>query len=152
MDYPTRRVPQCEQLARELMCVQVCRSSPMHSKVRKCDGTLPVANGSKGAIRPNLFIIGAMKSGTTYLPEHPSIFICRPKEPYHSVDAGKLRTLRPLGWRQGSWRSQEAYLGLFRSAGAASVIGEASVHYTHLSLASGVPEKIRQLVRLARTR
>ena len=40
--------------------------------------------------RPNFFIIGAMKSGTTslhsYLNDHPDIFMCHPKEPSYFVE------------------------------------------------------------------
>jgi len=36
-------------------------------------------------LRPNLFVIGAMKSGTTslhsYLAAHPQVFMSTPKEP-----------------------------------------------------------------------
>ena len=42
-------------------------------------------------IRPNFFIVGAPKCGTTsldeYLRQHPNVFISRPKEPhYFSTD------------------------------------------------------------------
>jgi hypothetical protein len=100
------------------------------------------------AIRPNLFIIGAMKAGTTFLwrllGSHPSIFMSRAKEPSYFVDPTQLRELQPWLWEQGYWRDEEVYLSLFQSAGDASVIGEASVYYTHLPLASGVAERLRQ--------
>jgi Sulfotransferase family len=101
-----------------------------------------------GAPKPNFFIIGSMKSGTTYLwsllASHPSIFLSRPKEPTHFVEGDQLRTLWPWGWGLGFWKSESAYLELFRSAGTAPIIGEASVHYTHWPLASGVAERIHQ--------
>lgn len=119
----------------------------MPSNMRKLNGSLAVKR-PKGAIRPNLFIIGAMKCGTTYLAEllseHPSVFMCQPKEPCYFVDPEELRRLWPWAWKRGYWRSEGAYLGLFQSAGAATVIGEASVYYTHLPVASDIPEKIRQ--------
>jgi hypothetical protein len=100
------------------------------------------------AIKPNLFIIGAMKSGTTYLwnllSSHPSIFMCRPKEPSYFVEPGQLQKLSYGIWRQGYWKSEEAYLKLFRSAGIATILGEASSYYLHLPFASGVPERICQ--------
>lgn len=89
-----------------------------------------------------------MKSGTTYLADllatHPSIFMCFPKEPCSFVDPEHLRVLWPSAWAQHYWEKEESYLNLFRAAGDATVIGEASVYYTHLPLASGVPERIRQ--------
>ena len=100
----------------------------------------------RDAIKPNLFIIGAMKSGTSFLwsllASHPSIFLCRPKEPSHFVDPIQLRELQPWFWQQGYWRSEEVYLQLFQSARNSAIVGEASVYYTHLPLASGVAERI----------
>jgi hypothetical protein len=98
--------------------------------------------------RPNFFLIGAMKSGTTYLNKllgaHPSIFMCRPEEPSYFVDPSQLEQLWPYMWDQGFWRSREHYLRLFESAGDAPIVGEASTNYTKLPLVSGVPEKIRE--------
>ena len=83
---------------------------------------------------PNLFIIGAMKSGTTslhqYLATHPGAFMSEPKEPGYFVE--ELNLSRGLAW----------YLALFREANSASVIGESSTHYTKLPLYQGVPERI----------
>src|SRR5580698_312787 len=71
--------------------------------------------------KPNLFVIGAMKSGTTYLSKllgaHPSIFICSPEEPSYFVDPEQLRAVWPAAWDLGFWRSEERYLRLFRNAG-----------------------------------
>ena len=89
-----------------------------------------------------------MKSGTTYLARllasHPSIFMSPVKEPCFFVTPSQLRILWPYAWKQGYWRSEEAYLSLFRSRGSATILAEASVYYTHLPLASGVPARIRQ--------
>jgi hypothetical protein len=99
-------------------------------------------------LKPNLFIVGSMKSGTTYLynllSSHPSIFMCPWKEPSHFVDPDQLRMLEPQIWSLGFWKSQEEYLQLFQSAGAATILGEASVLYSHLPFVSGVPERISQ--------
>lgn len=96
--------------------------------------------------RPNLFLIGSMKSGTTYLSEllaeHPSIFMSTPKEPCHFVDGGALRRVWPNMWRRGFWQSAERYLSLFADAGDAPVIGEASTLYSHAPTFSGVPQRI----------
>ena len=98
--------------------------------------------------RPNLFLIGAMKSGTTYLSKllgaHPSIFMCRPEEPSYFVDPRQLEKLWPYMWDQGFWRSQEHYLRLFELAGDATILGEASTNYTKLPLVSGVPARIKE--------
>jgi hypothetical protein len=101
-----------------------------------------------GYRKPNLFIIGSMKSGTTYLhsllASHPSIFMSNPKEPSAFVEPNQLRALWPWAWEQGYWRDRERYLQLFQSAGAAKIVGTRSVYYTHLPLATGVPKRIHQ--------
>jgi Sulfotransferase family len=97
-------------------------------------------------LRPNLFLIGSMKSGTSYLSRllgaHPAVFMSEPKEPCHFVDPRVLRRDWPTAWAQGYWRSTERYLGLFAAAGDAAVIGEASTVYSQLPLFSRVPERI----------
>ena len=96
--------------------------------------------------RPNLFLIGSMKSGTTYLSEllgtHPAVFMSLPKEPTYFVDQQALRRGWPWMWEQGYWRSEERYLGLFAAAGGAAIIGEASTSYTKLPMFTGVVERI----------
>lgn len=89
--------------------------------------------------RPNLFLVGAQKSGTTtlavMLASHPQVFMSTPKEPgflafgeagYTALDGhGRLP-------RASSWvvRSQRDYLDLFRHAPPrAQVLGEASTWY-----------------------
>ena len=97
------------------------------------------------APRPNLFVIGAMKSGTSslhaYLGTHPAIFMSTPKEPSHFVDVETLDRLAPTLTRWGYWRD-ETYLALFQTAGDAQVIGESSTNYTKLPYADGVPQRI----------
>jgi hypothetical protein len=78
------------------------------------------------------------------LASHPSVFLSHPKEPSYFVDPSQLRELQPWLWAQGYWRSEEVYLSLFQSARGVSVVGEASVYYTHLPLASGVAKRISQ--------
>jgi hypothetical protein len=87
-------------------------------------------------MRPNLFIIGAMKAGTTslhqYLARHSDAFMCEPKEPGFFVEE--------LTWTNGlDW-----YLDLFRNAGTARIVGESSTHYTKLPTYRGVPERIHR--------
>lgn len=84
---------------------------------------------------PNLFIVGAMKSGTTslhnYLDTHPDIFMSKkPKETQYFVTE--------LNWSKGeNW-----YLSLFESAGNAKIIGESSTDYTKLPRYQGVVQRI----------
>lgn len=86
--------------------------------------------------RPNLFIIGAMKSGTSslhvYLDSHPQIFMCTPKEP--------MFFSRESNWSKG----EKGYLELFASARDALIIGDSSTEYSKAPKFSGVPERIAQ--------
>jgi len=84
--------------------------------------------------KPNLFIIGAMKSGTTslhnYLNAHPDIAMSEEKEPGYFVDELSLR------------RGEKWYCNLFENAQDYRYRGESSTHYTKLPLYRGVPERI----------
>ena len=97
-------------------------------------------------MKPNLFIIGSMKAGTTYLwtllNAHPSVFMSEPKEPCYFVDPGDLESILPWMWRRGYWKHEQNYLSLFDGAGAAPVVGEASVFYSYQPLAPGVAERL----------
>ncbi len=97
--------------------------------------------------RPNLFIVGAMKSGSStlhaYLGEHPDIFMSEPKEPCYFVDRQQIESpAREVveGW--GFWRGEEHYLALFDGAGDARIVGESSTNYSKAPKMSGVPERI----------
>lgn len=80
-------------------------------------------------MRPNFFIIGAPKCGTTalahYLSEHPAVFFSEPKEPFYlSDDYPKLKEQHLL-------RELDDYLKLFKDA-APNIhqsIGEGSTNY-----------------------
>jgi len=76
--------------------------------------------------RPNLFIVGAPKCGTTawvaYLSQHPDIFFCDPKEPhYFNSDIPGFR------W----FNTQDDYLELFVTAGSEQIRAEASILYLY---------------------
>ena len=121
----------------------------MHSRVcPEIANDLGSVDSSRRRRKPNFFIIGSMKSGTTLLwrqlASHPSIFMCNPKEPSYFVEPSQLRAIWPWGWEQGYWKSEERYLELFQLARTATILGEASVHYTYAPLASGVPERLHQ--------
>jgi hypothetical protein len=86
--------------------------------------------------KPNLFIVGAPKCGTTawveYLSSHPDIFFSPIKEPHHfNYDMPKYR------WVE----EPDRYLELFQSSGPATVVGEASVQYLYSEAAA---EKIAE--------
>jgi Sulfotransferase domain len=84
--------------------------------------------------RPNLFVIGAMKSGTTslheYLNTHPQIAMSGWKEPAFFVEELTLR------------RGEDWYLTLFEHDERYRFLGESSTHYTRLPVFQGVVERL----------
>lgn len=77
------------------------------------------------ARKPDFFIVGAAKSGTTslynYLRQHPNVFMPIEKEPFFFGD-----------WRASVSREDlEGYLRLFEDAGEDTVAGEASTTYLY---------------------
>ena len=82
--------------------------------------------------KPNLFVVGAPKCGTTsmhnYLGQHPEIFMCSLKEThYFSPD---------LDCFSGRIKEISDYLPLFDSAGHAKYIGESSPEYLYSEVAA----------------
>jgi hypothetical protein len=95
---------------------------------------------------PNLFVIGAAKSGTTslhyYLDQHPDVHMSKEKEPNHfsySEEPFKARH---------AVRDPQRYQALFDTD--ASVRGEASVSYSFWPYPAGVPERIHAVAPEAR--
>jgi hypothetical protein len=87
-------------------------------------------------IKPNFIVIGAAKAGTTslcdLLNQHPSVFVCEPKEPkFFSLDENFQK-----GW--------EWYGKLFRDAKNATAIGEGSVNYTMRTAYPKTAQRIAQ--------
>jgi hypothetical protein len=82
--------------------------------------------------RPDFFIVGAFKSGTTamyeYLRQHPQVFMPFHKEPLFFGD--------DLTRRYGRMTLDE-YLALFRDAAPGQRIGEASAWYLYSECAAG---------------
>lgn len=81
-------------------------------------------------MRPNLFLVGAPKCGTSalhdYLAAHPGVFMSSPKEPHHfcpDVDA-------PF-----AVRDPDAYAALFEQA-REQVVGESSATYLYSRVAA----------------
>lgn len=83
---------------------------------------------------PTFLVIGAMKAGTTtlwgHLREHPQVFMPDLKEPDFFV--------AEKNWTQGL----EWYQSLFRDAGGALAVGEASPSYTKDPAHPGVPQRV----------
>lgn len=95
---------------------------------------------------PNLFIIGAMKSGTSslheYLHQHPEIYMSRFKEPQYFAPH---TTRRGVAWGQGNPYPEPGidwYLRLFDDAGNVTYAGESSVSYTVAPSKNGCPQRI----------
>jgi hypothetical protein len=86
--------------------------------------------------RPNLFIIGAMKSGTTslheYLDTHPQIAMSETKEPGYFVE--ELSLAKGEAW----------YLSLFNQDDRFRYRGESSTHYTKLPVYRGVADRLHR--------
>ena len=87
---------------------------------------------------PTFLVIGAPKAGTTslhdHLRRHPDVFMPTRKEPnFFSDDAA---------WAEGV----ASYARLFRHAGRASAVGEASTSYSRYPHVPAVPERIAQLL------
>ncbi len=77
--------------------------------------------------KPNFFIVGAPKCGTTalskYLKEHPNVFMSTPKEPHYFASDMT---------NQGKTNNIKDYLNLFKQTTAKHLaIGEASVWYLY---------------------
>lgn len=78
-------------------------------------------------IKPNFFIVGAPKCGTTalaaYLGDHPQVFMSTPKEPHYFADDFP-------GYRFAT--DFDGYLSLFSGVSPDTrVVGEASVYYLY---------------------
>ncbi|MCP2728272.1 sulfotransferase family protein [Limnofasciculus baicalensis] len=88
--------------------------------------------------KPNLFVVGAPKCGTTsmhnYLGQHPEIFMSSPKELHYFS--------RDIDCFTGKIKELYNYLQLFDSAGNAKYIGESSPEYLYSEVAS---QQIKEL-------
>ena len=97
-------------------------------------------------LKPNLFIIGAMKCGTTslhtYLGDHPDILMCPMKEPSHFVNSEELRIVWPGPSRPSFGNTEKDYCDLFRGGEGKLVRGESSTAYTKLHKVTGVAKRI----------
>lgn len=84
--------------------------------------------------RPNLFLVGAPKCGTTsvhaYLSQHPNVFFSSHKEPHYFSHDLKWR------YRGTQYGSENEYLEIFKGAGGKKWVGEASVWYLYSRVAA----------------
>ena len=92
-------------------------------------------------MKPNLFIVGQPKSGTTalhqFLGQHPEIYMSSIKEPHFFCSDFHLESDRAYGKKRFfDFRSESAYLQLFNRAGNAKVIGESSTNYLYSQVAA----------------
>lgn len=99
--------------------------------------------------RPNFFIAGSPKSGTTslweYVNQHPEIFMSNPiKEPMYFVWGEEDNEFDFADWKYtplACHKDFNAYLSLFRGASKAKVVGEATPFYLAHPMAA---EKIQR--------
>lgn len=92
-------------------------------------------------MKPNLFIVGQMKSGTTalhgFLQEHPEIFMSSFKEPHFFCDDFHLESdqhhKKQLFF---DFRQENSYLQLFAKVKAEKVVGEATANYLYSRVAA----------------
>jgi Sulfotransferase family len=104
---------------------------------------------------PNFFLVGAAKAGTSslhaYLGQHPQVFMSKPKEPTFFALYGE--PLPPFHRADGSVvpvnvaHDLDSYRALYRDAGDATVLGDASTLYL---FDENVPTRLRRHVPHAR--
>jgi Sulfotransferase domain len=98
---------------------------------------------------PNFFLVGAAKAGTSslhaYLDQHPQIFMSTPKEPSFFALEGSTGPVfrRPDGSvvPVRVVRDLDSYRALFRDAGGARIVGDASTIYL---FDEKTPHRLRQ--------
>lgn len=95
---------------------------------------------------PQIFIVGAMKSGTTTLHRmldlHPDIFMSGPKEPCFFAGREHLEKIWPEILSHPYSHDYEAYLSLFSKARKEQLCGESSTAYAKYPIVPGVPARI----------
>ena len=92
-------------------------------------------------MKPNLFIVGQPKSGTTalhqFLGQHPEIYMSSIKEPHFFCSDFHLESDRAYGKpRFFDFRSESAYLQLFVKAKNVKIAGESSTNYLYSQVAA----------------
>ncbi|MEL6578294.1 MAG: sulfotransferase [Cyanobacteria bacterium J06621_12] len=92
-------------------------------------------------MKPNLFIVGQPKSGTTalhqFLGQHPEVYMSSIKEPHFFCSDFHLESDRAYGkQRFFDFRSESAYLQLFNKAKNVKIAGESSTNYLYSQVAA----------------
>ncbi|MEM7759351.1 MAG: sulfotransferase [Cyanobacteria bacterium P01_A01_bin.40] len=92
-------------------------------------------------MKPNLFIVGQPKSGTTalhqFLGQHPEIYMSSIKEPHFFCADFHLESDRAYGkQRFFDFRNESAYLQLFDKARNVKIAGESSTNYLYSQVAA----------------
>ena len=92
-------------------------------------------------MKPNLFIVGQPKSGTTalhqFLGQHPEIYMSSIKEPHFFCSDFHLESDRAYGkQRFFDFRSESAYMQLFARAKNVKIAGESSTNYLYSQVAA----------------
>ncbi|MEP2921496.1 MAG: sulfotransferase [Sulfitobacter sp.] len=108
----------------------------------------PNPQASETALKmPNLFVIGASKSGSSalhaYLKVHPEIAMSLEKEPCYFIDQQELTEMWPIMARRACSHNKDAYLALWKGGEQARYRGEGSVYYSQAPHKSGVPARIK---------
>ncbi|MEP2474940.1 sulfotransferase [Roseobacter sp.] len=106
----------------------------------------PTPPAARKDLCPNLFVIGASKSGSSalhaYLKPHPDIQMSTEKEPCFFVDQPELEAAWPIMARQACSHDWDAYLDLWPGGDTARYRGEGSVFYSQSPHRSGVAARI----------
>ncbi len=97
-------------------------------------------NQKSALVKPNLFIVGAPKCGTTalhyYLAQHPEIYMFNPSDSLEAFEGGK-KELHFFGSDLDFKRPQlQEYLSYFSSVSHQKIVGESSVFYLYSQRAS----------------
>lgn len=92
-------------------------------------------------MKPNLFIVGQPKSGTTalhqFLGQHPEVYMSSIKEPHFFCSDFHLESDRFYGsQRFFDFRNESAYLQLFAKAKNVKIAGESSTNYLYSQVAA----------------
>lgn len=92
-------------------------------------------------MKPNLFIVGQPKSGTTalhqFLGQHPEIYMSSIKEPHFFCADFHLESDRAYGrQRFFDFRNETVYLQLFSRAKGEKIVGESSTNYLYSQVAA----------------
>ncbi|MDT8283069.1 MAG: sulfotransferase, partial [Gammaproteobacteria bacterium] len=98
--------------------------------------------------KPNFFIVGSMKSGTStihsVISSHPEVFMSEPKEPSFFVNHEDLKRIWPEMAKEKYSYDEVSYLELFRDASRSKVVGESSSNYSKIPHAPGVARRISE--------